>query len=114
MADLTSQNADNPANIAARGGNAAEPASFSPRAFSIREFCRQYGIGRTIAYQEMAAGRLRALKVGRRTLITHDAAEAWLSSLAEANTGKSAPPCTLSDSGNRGKCWSRARQRHSQ
>jgi excisionase family DNA binding protein len=61
----------------------------SRRAFPIREFCRRYGIGRTNAYQEIAAGRLRAVKVGRRTLITHDAAEAWLAALPEANTSHS-------------------------
>ena len=46
-------------------------------------------IGRTKAYQEIAAGRLRAVKVGRRTLITHDAAEAWLAALPELNSLKS-------------------------
>ena len=53
------------------------------RAFSIAEFCRAYGIGRTTAYQEIAAGRLRAVKVGQRTLIASDAAEAWLAALPE-------------------------------
>jgi excisionase family DNA binding protein len=57
----------------------------SPRAFSITEFCRRYGIGRTNAYQEIAAGRLRAVKAGRRTLITQEAAEAWLAGLPELN-----------------------------
>jgi excisionase family DNA binding protein len=60
-----------------------EAASFAPRAFSIPEFCRRYGIGRTNAYHEIAAGRLRAVKVGRRTLVTADAAEVWLASLPE-------------------------------
>jgi excisionase family DNA binding protein len=55
----------------------------SPRAFSIAAFCRRYAIGRTYAYQEIAAGRLHAVKAGRRTLITRDAAEAWLASLPE-------------------------------
>jgi excisionase family DNA binding protein len=54
-----------------------------PRAFPITEFCRLYGIGRTTAYAEIAAGRLRAVKVGHRTLVTNDAAEAWLASLPE-------------------------------
>ena len=67
---------------AAKGHPDSERES-SPRAFSIPEFCRRYGIGRTNAYQEIAAGRLRAVKAGRRTLITHEAAEAWLASLPE-------------------------------
>ncbi|MGO9062265.1 MAG: excisionase family DNA-binding protein [Candidatus Binataceae bacterium] len=64
------------------GGSAAP----SRRAFSVREFCVRYGIGRTHAYQEIAASRLRAVKVGRRTLIPHDAAEAWLAALPELNS----------------------------
>ena len=55
----------------------------TPRAFSINEFCRRYGIGRTSAYQEIAAGRLRAVKAGRRTLVTREAAEAWLGTLSQ-------------------------------
>jgi excisionase family DNA binding protein len=51
------------------------------RALSVEEFCRRYSIGRTKAYQELGAGRLRARKVGKRTLITEDDAEAWLSRL---------------------------------
>ena len=104
MTSHTTRHADgSSADTTAGRGNNAKSAPFC-RAFPIDEFCRRYGIGRTNTYQEIAAGRLRAVKVGRRTLITQDAAEAWLSSLAEANTGKSAPPCTLSESGNRGKC----------
>jgi excisionase family DNA binding protein len=61
--------------------NDAGSALVTGRAFSINEFCRQYGIGRTMAYAEIATGRLRAVKAGRRTLITHNAAEAWLASL---------------------------------
>ena len=68
------------------GENDGGPVGPSRRAFPIREFCFRYGIGRTNAYQEIAAGRLRAVKVGRRTLIPHDAAEAWLAALPELNS----------------------------
>ena len=51
------------------------------RAFGIDEFCRRYGVGRTTAYAEMTAGRLRRRKVGKRSIITEDDAEAWLASL---------------------------------
>jgi excisionase family DNA binding protein len=61
-------------------------APVTGRAFPIDEFCRIYGIGRTTAYYEIAARRLRAVKVGRRTLITQDAAEAWLAALPESNS----------------------------
>lgn len=53
------------------------PKSLVPRAYSIEEFAHCYGIGRTLAYREIAAGRLRIFKVGRRTLISADAAEEW-------------------------------------
>jgi excisionase family DNA binding protein len=51
------------------------------RAMSIDEFCRDYGVGRTTAYEELNAGRLRARKCGKRTIITADAAEDWLRAL---------------------------------
>jgi len=82
---MTTQKADHLTNPA-RGDNAAVPAPFSPRAFSIPEFCRRYGIGRTAAYGEIAAGRLRAVKAGRRTLVTQDDAEACLASRQELNS----------------------------
>jgi len=51
------------------------------RAFSIAEFCSRYGIGRTSAYAEIKANRLSIVKVGARTLVLADAAEAWLKNL---------------------------------
>jgi excisionase family DNA binding protein len=48
------------------------------RALSIVEFCHRYGVGRSKAYEEIKAGRLRAIKIGNRTLIIVDDAEAWL------------------------------------
>ena len=51
------------------------------QAFTIPDFCRAYGIGRTRTYAEIAAGRLLARKVGRRTLILKRDADAWLNSL---------------------------------
>lgn len=48
------------------------------RAMSIAEFCEQYGLGRTKTYEELKSGRLRARKIGKRTIITEDDAEDWL------------------------------------
>lgn len=53
------------------------------RAFSIAAFCEKYGIGRTSAYSEVAAGRLHVVKSGKRTLVPADSAEAWLKSLPD-------------------------------
>lgn len=55
------------------------------RAMSIPEFCMRYDVGRTKAYEEINAGRLRARKVGKRTLISDDDAEDWLKNLPLIN-----------------------------
>jgi len=54
--------------------------------FSIEEFCRSFGIGKTRTYAEIKAGRLRAIKCGARTLITTEAAKDWLAQLPTART----------------------------
>src|SRR5258708_4897684 len=51
------------------------------RAMSIARFCKRYDIGRTKTYEEIKAGRLRARKIGKRTVISADDAEAWLDRL---------------------------------
>jgi excisionase family DNA binding protein len=52
-------------------------------ALSVNEFCHQAGIGRTKLYQEIASGRLKALKCGRRTIIPLTEFENWLGRLPE-------------------------------
>jgi excisionase family DNA binding protein len=54
------------------------PALGAQRAFAIEIFCRRFGVGRTKVYEEIKLGRLRARKIGRRTVITDDDAEEWL------------------------------------
>ena len=54
------------------------------RAFSLVEFCRRYGVGRTTAYAEIKANRLQVVKAGKRTLIPANLAEAWLKNLPNA------------------------------
>jgi excisionase family DNA binding protein len=53
----------------------------SQRAWSIRDFCKRYDVGRTTVHQEIKEGRLKARKAGRRTLIGDDDAEEWWRSL---------------------------------
>lgn len=67
-----------------------EPAPLEPLAYSISAFCQATGIGKTRAYQEIGSGRLRALKVGRRTLVTRAAAEAWLALLERESASSGA------------------------
>jgi excisionase family DNA binding protein len=59
-------------------------------AYSIHEFAQAVGIGRTQVFQEIKTGRLRAAKVGRRTIITAEAMTAWLASLNAATNSDAA------------------------
>jgi len=53
------------------------------RAYSIEQFAREEGIGRGTVYAEIREGRLRARKVGRRTIITAEDAAAWRNNLPD-------------------------------
>jgi len=46
-------------------------------AFSVDQFARRNGVGRTLVCQEIQEGRLVARKVRGRTLITIEDAKAW-------------------------------------
>ena len=48
---------------------------------SPKEAAENLGIGLTKLYQEIAAGRLKALKAGKRTLITSQAQSDWINNL---------------------------------
>jgi excisionase family DNA binding protein len=64
----------------------SEERNGGPRAMSVAQFCKRYGTGRTRTYEEIRAGRLRARKCGRRTIIGQDDAEGWLRSLPTVPT----------------------------
>lgn len=48
---------------------------------SLREACRFIGIGRSLALSEIRSGRLKARKIGRRTIVTREDAITYLRSL---------------------------------
>jgi excisionase family DNA binding protein len=52
-------------------------------AMTIADFCRRYRVGRTKVYYEIGEGRLRAVKLGAKTLIMNRDADAWARSLPE-------------------------------
>lgn len=52
-----------------------------PIADSVPQAAFRLGISRSQCYIEIAAGRLRAVKAQRRTLVTRDDQTAWLGSL---------------------------------
>jgi excisionase family DNA binding protein len=55
-------------------------------ALTIKEFCDAYRLCREKVYQEIRARRLRAVKLGRKTLILRADAEGWAASLPELRT----------------------------
>ena len=62
-----------------------DPTSSSARlALSVSEFCDTCSISRSLFYQEVKAGRILILKVGKRTLIAATEAHRWLNSLRTA------------------------------
>jgi excisionase family DNA binding protein len=58
-----------------------------PELLTVTEFCAWARIGRTKTYEEIAAGALIALKIGRRTLIKRDDALTWLDNQPALATG---------------------------
>lgn len=50
-------------------------------ALSVQDFCAACSIGRSKFYQERAAGRIKVLKAGKRTLIAATEVDRWLNSL---------------------------------
>jgi excisionase family DNA binding protein len=53
------------------------------RAFTVREFCQLYGMGRDLFYRTVRDRGLRAVKSGGKTLVLKEDAEKWASSLPE-------------------------------
>jgi excisionase family DNA binding protein len=54
------------------------------RAKGFRTWYESYGLSRTTAIKQIENGRLRALKVGKKLLVTAEAEAEWLASLPPA------------------------------
>jgi excisionase family DNA binding protein len=65
--------------------NAQRKAGIERKAFTIHEFAARNGIGKDKAYQEVREGRLRARKLGKRTLILDTDEAAWRDALPLLN-----------------------------
>jgi hypothetical protein len=52
-----------------------------PELMTMGDFIASYSIGRTTAYREVAAGRLKIRKLGSATRIARADAEAWAANL---------------------------------
>lgn len=61
-----------------------------PLAYTVERALSACGIGRTKFYEEIAAGRLKARKVGGRTLVLASDLRAWLEALPECEPEEAA------------------------
>jgi excisionase family DNA binding protein len=59
-----------------------------PLVYSVPDAVKAAGIGRTSVYQAIAAGELKAVKHGRRTLILADDLRAYLAALPAMKPAK--------------------------
>lgn len=55
---------------------------------TVDEFCDEFKVGRTRAYELMRAGKIEAVKIGRSTRITRDSADTWAAALPRFIGGK--------------------------
>jgi hypothetical protein len=58
-------------------------------AYSIERLAKESDISRSMIYEEIAAGRLIARKVGRRTIVRRSDALLWLRSLPPLDSNES-------------------------
>lgn len=63
---------------------------YEPLAYPLPDFLKLAGLGRTKAYEEINAGRLRARKNGSRTIVLAADARAYLDNLPTFQPGKAA------------------------
>src|SRR3546814_20717085 len=68
------------------GTNIMQPIKHDPPkiGYSIREACQASSLGRTTLYNHISAGRLRAVRVGGRTLISAEALHSLIAGEARA------------------------------
>ena len=60
-------------------------ASTTPAAFAVREFCLWASISRSTFYKEVKEGRLKPVKLGKKTLVLRVEAQRWLDHLPQSN-----------------------------
>jgi hypothetical protein len=70
------------------------PEQFRKLAYSIAELCEMAGVGRSFLYEEVKAGHLVVTKAGRRSIVLHDDAVAWLAALPKLAPASTPPRCT--------------------
>ncbi|NQV19815.1 MAG: hypothetical protein HQ511_00205 [Rhodospirillales bacterium] len=68
--------------------NRTPKTNLPSRAFTVREFGLVYGPGRSKTYELISEGKLTAVKVGAKTLISAESAEDWFTNLPRAQIGQ--------------------------
>ena len=72
------QVATKPSLLSLPESRTVEARETTPAAYSVMEFCRAYGLGRSTFYRLQSAGHApRIMAIGRRRLITREAADEW-------------------------------------
>jgi len=61
-----------------------EPNPIQRDAYSVEETCMKLGIGRTTFYELVAEGRIKMLKLGRKSIVPAPEIPAFLNSLPAA------------------------------
>lgn len=56
--------------------------------FDIEEICQRHNISRQTVYREIAQGRLRTFKIGRRRKVTKEAEQEWIALLEQKSGGR--------------------------
>lgn len=57
------------------------------RLLTVEDFVAEYGPSRSITYQLLGSGELKAIKLGKRTYIAREAAEDWVKTLPQYEPG---------------------------
>jgi hypothetical protein len=60
-------------------------------AYSIAELSEMAGVGRSFLYEEVKAGHLVVTKAGRRSIVLHNDAVAWLTKLPKLAPASTPP-----------------------
>ena len=78
----------------AASDGARPPEQTTPKAYSVKEFCRVFGVGKTFAHGLISAGVLKKKYAGKRLLITGDSAQDWFNALPDEPPRKRVLPPT--------------------
>ena len=68
------------------------PEQTTPKAYSVKEFCRVFGVGKTFAHGLISRGTLKKRYAGKRLLITADSAQDWFEALPDEPPRNRVPP----------------------